>query len=468
MTHTDGHTKLPLPAPPRPPPGARLDFIDLFAGLGGFHQALHKLGHRCVFASEIDEELRNIYTENFPDMAGPVVGDIRRHIQNVPQHQLLCAGFPCQPFSKSGFRKGFNDPTDGTLFHEVLKVIDRCNPYYVILENVGNFERHDGGNTWKVVKDSLKERGYSFKATEHSSTQGGHGLVSPHHLGHPQHRERFFVAAARGELPAEPFPPVHRKRLTQFDRILRDPTTEQEKQETALSEQQAACIEHWNRLLEALPRNFKVITPLWGDEFGAKYPYEKASEQPANLTARELEEYLGPKAEGKTKTELLEMLPSYARHERKFPDWKVTFIRQSRAWWEEARIVAPKSWLRELKHFPFSLRKLEWHGGEERDLWTCVLQFRPSGLRAKRWGQVPALVAMTATQIPILGEKRRFLTRAEGKLLQGFPEGHRLPARRPDAFAALGNAVHVHVIEEIGRRFVGEAALSVAPLATVH
>src|ERR1700730_7522822 len=79
-----------------------LRFVDLFAGLGGFHLALRSLGHRCVFASEMDEELRELYKQNFPSVADQTVGDIRRHKAEVPPHDLLCAGFPCQPFSKSG------------------------------------------------------------------------------------------------------------------------------------------------------------------------------------------------------------------------------------------------------------------------------------------------------------------------------------------------------------------------------
>src|SRR5690348_6018368 len=123
-------------------------FVDLFAGLGGFHKALKSFGHECVFACEIDQELRRIYTENFTQSAKTIKGDIRDCRDRVPAHDILCAGFPCQPFSKSGTQKGLKDKTRGTLFHEVLYVLERRRPEYVILENVGNFERHDEGRTW--------------------------------------------------------------------------------------------------------------------------------------------------------------------------------------------------------------------------------------------------------------------------------------------------------------------------------
>ena len=131
-----------------------MKFVDLFAGLGGFRLALERLGHECVFASEIDGSLREVYNRNFPK--GPALhGDIRRSKDHVPPHDILCAGFPCQPFSKSGTQAGLKDTTSGTLFHEILGILLTHKPTYVILENVGNFERHDEGRTWCIVKTSL-------------------------------------------------------------------------------------------------------------------------------------------------------------------------------------------------------------------------------------------------------------------------------------------------------------------------
>jgi DNA (cytosine-5)-methyltransferase 1 len=157
------------------------------------------------------------------------------------------------------------------------------------------------------------------------------------------------------------------------------------------------------------------------------------------------------------KSDLMNLLPSYARApQRRFPDWKVAFIRQNRAWFSEIKSYFPTGWVLTLQQFPPSLRKLEWNcKGEERDLWRHVLQFRPSGLRAKRFSSSPALVAMTTTQIPILGPKQRFLSRVEGLRLQEFPDSHSLPASRAAAFSALGNAVHVGVVTAIARRLLG-------------
>src|SRR5258706_48315 len=118
-------------------------FVDLFSGMGGFHRALADLGHECVFASEVDSELRNLYARNFSKSSRIIHGDLRECKGKVPPHDVLCAGFPCQPFSKSGSQNGTRDTTRGTLFNEIVEVLSRRRPKYVILENVGNFERHN-------------------------------------------------------------------------------------------------------------------------------------------------------------------------------------------------------------------------------------------------------------------------------------------------------------------------------------
>ena len=442
-------------------------FIDLFAGLGGFRLALERLGHECVFASEIDGQLQEVYGKNFPGGPAPH-SDIRLAKEDVPEHDVLCAGFPCQPFSKSGTQAGMRDQTTGTLFHEIREIVGRHRPRFVILENVGNFERHDRGRTWSVVKSSLEGLGYEVRGTEHV-TSGGEGLVSPHHLGFPHHRERFFAVASREGLGASPFPPRNRKAATSMADVVQTraelPTRDRE--ETLIGDQHQRCIEHWNNFLGALPKDQVELPsfPIWGDEFDAAYSYEEVTPW-AEL--RSHENGRPPSSAATTGfSREFNLLPTYAQTRvKEFPRWKVQFIRANRTWLSTIRDDLPLGWVSGLQAFPPSLRKLEWNcQGEERDLWKHILQFRPSGLRVKRYANSPSLVAMTSTQIPILGPERRHLSRVEGLRLQGFPDAFNVPTSRVATFRALGNAVHVDVAYEVARRLLdhGDLDPSAAP-----
>jgi len=450
-------------------PARPLRFIDLFAGLGGFHLALSSLGHVCVFASELDPELQALYTKNFLRVVREsVVGDIRKHHKDVPEHDVLCAGFPCQPFSKSGYQDGHED-TRGTLFHDVLLIAKRHRPEYIMLENVGNFEQHDGGRTWAIAKRSLQRAGYAVIATEHVKS-GGKGLLSPHHLGYPQSRDRFYAVARRGPLSENVLPDPVRGQLTALEPYLQDngDLDDQTLAQSQLTPVQQQCIDHWNILVKALPQSVEPPWfPMWTDEFDASYPFQKTTPYACSkeTLVRAVAGLGGTRRMSRRK--LLDLLPSHARDEtRHFPAWKQRFIWLNRDWFEANKRYFPKGWLEELRStYPSSLRKLEWNcKGEPRDLWHHVLQFRPSGLRVKRMSSIPALVSLTTTQIPIIGPRARFLTPVEALRLQGFPDDHRLPDSREAAFRALGNAVHVGVVTAIATRLLPPSTSADVPL----
>ena len=163
----------------------RLNFIDLFAGLGGFHIGLSSLGHTCVFASEINPALAELYRYNFS--INSVVGDIKKINEiDIPRHDILCAGFPCQPFSKAGDQLGLMDEIRGNLFNDILRIINHHRPKYILLENVANLYKHDSGKTWRIISSSLKELGYEVD----------YKILSPHNYSIPQICQRMFIVAS--------------------------------------------------------------------------------------------------------------------------------------------------------------------------------------------------------------------------------------------------------------------------------
>lgn len=183
--------------PFRAPDNAKFTFIDLFAGMGGFRIAMQRQGGKCIFSSEWNKFAQKTYLANFGEMP---FGDITKEEtkQFIPdQFDILCAGFPCQPFSIAGVSKkkslgretGFKDKTQGTLFFDVADIINRHRPKAFFLENVKNLVSHDKGNTFKVICDTLEELGYSI----HYKIMDGQNYV-------PQHRERIMIVGFDKEL----------------------------------------------------------------------------------------------------------------------------------------------------------------------------------------------------------------------------------------------------------------------------
>lgn len=166
-----------------------LKFIDLFSGIGGFHMALHALDMKCVFAAEWDRYARKTYQENFkgisPDLFkhGRFAGDINKvDIEKIPDFDILCAGFPCQPFSQAGLKKGF-DEARGTLFFTIVDIIKKKQPRAFLLENVRYLINHNNGHTFATIKKRIGNIGYSFH----------YKIIKASDFGLPQHRPRLFI-----------------------------------------------------------------------------------------------------------------------------------------------------------------------------------------------------------------------------------------------------------------------------------
>lgn len=194
-------TLLPLKwdVPFPPPENPAFNFIDLFAGIGGFRIAMQNIGGKCIFSSEYNPYAQKAYELNFGEVP---FGDITEFdLGNIPPHDLLCAGFPCQPFSISGKMKGFED-TRGTLIYYVFQIIERLQPKVVLLENVKHLVYHDKKRTLSTILHHLRELGYKVNAQ----------LVNASDFGVPQNRERIIIIAHKeklfdfGALPKAPKP----------------------------------------------------------------------------------------------------------------------------------------------------------------------------------------------------------------------------------------------------------------------
>lgn len=414
-------------------------FVDIFAGLGGFHVALERLGGSCVLAAEIQPHLQSLYEKNFGVLPK---GDVRDIVPaKVPDHELLCAGFPCQPFSKAGEQLGFECTRQGTLFFNVVGILKKKRPTNIVLENVPNLLKHDGGKTYERIKREL--RALNYDVTE--------AKLSPHNFGIPQIRERVYIVGRQKSLGDFKWP-EQSNLPTSITEVLEDYPSDARQ----LSDKTLHCLSVWNEFLELCPPDVDLPSfPLWSMEFGATYPFEDTTPFAVreNHGVCSLDKYRGTHGKslkGLSAEAQWMALPSHARTpQTEFPKWKKDFIRANRKFYKDNKHwIEP--WLPKVKPFISSHQKFEWNvKGGQRDLWQYVIQFRASGVRVKRPTTAPSLVAMTETQVPIIAWQKRYMTPRECAKLQSLGHLIHLPEPRARAFEALGNAVNASVVEKV-------------------
>lgn len=388
-------------------------FIDLFCGIGGFHQAMTALGGKCVYACDIDEDCRKTYFDNYgiyPD------SDITKvDPSTIPPFEVLCAGFPCQAFSKAGKRLGFSDETKGTLFFDIERIMSHCKPEYALLENVRNLASHDHGNTWKTIYEHLTNVGYNVLPKP--------VIFSPHYLGIPQHRERVFIMCVRKDIGSIPEFVFDSKKAPKccIDKILQDDSEIMDLEKRRLSEDRIQLLDIWNEFLQGIKCKKLPGFPIWSEYLCELNPLE------------DLDQY---------------------------PKWKQNFIRKNNELYLSNKEFID-DWLPRAKSNPLffgAKAKLEWQAGQTKkpNLWDNILQFRPSGIRIKPGTYFPALVAITQTSV--LGSRKRELTLRECARLQSFPDSFKPDCIDAQAYKQFGNAVNVELVKLFAKYMFGDAA----------
>lgn len=413
-------------------------FVDLFAGIGGFHAALSQLGGHCELACEIDPAARKIYENNWLRGSNTPfahdVEDLARRAAEIEPYDVLAAGFPCQPFSKSGRQLGMEEAR-GTLFWSILEILRQTRPAVIMLENVRNLAGPRHRHEWNIIIRSLRDLGYKVP--------GQPTIFSPHLLppwlgGTPQHRERVFITGVhvgkeRAWAESTDQPPVENRPVEDWDparwrirRYLAEARqgTEIDRWAYRLSAEDSRAVDIWNDLVETFADKGVSLPgfPLWADAF-QRHP----------------------------------------RTDDSMPPWKVDFLKKNSAFYSlhEADL---RGWLRTsgIRDLPAARRKLEWQARGAQSLWRTVFHFRPSGIRARPLTYVPALVAITQTSI--LGPERRRISPQEGAILQGFPRHFNFgdqPASK--SYRQLGNAVAVGAVEYVLKEFLRQNASDLPP-----
>lgn len=421
-------------------------FVDLFSGIGGFHQALSNMGGRCVAASEINNEAIKVYKTNFPDTE--IIGDITKEWRRLPNFDVLAGGFPCQPFSKAGKQQGFKDMERGNLFYtiiEILKVHSECK--FVILENVKNLS--DKSENWDTITSELKK--LNFYITEDPL------ILSPTQFGIPQLRERVYILGIRKDIRDDSklkngF--IHMEDLGDFNDLpkvregckigaITNFLEDNPSDSLNLTKQENEILKAWLEFKHIT--NFeKIGVPIWLDFFG----YELNECDFGNF---EFDHVI--------KDEYGRQVKALAKVQD-MPEWKQKFIFKNREFYIKHKNEIDK-WIIKynMLNRPKIFKKLEWNCGDYviTDYKNTIIQFRQSGIRVKVNNFFPTLVAINNTPIIYDDQKKKLrrISPREAANLQSFNNNFILSENSAHIYRQLGNAVNVKVIEKVFEKLIG-------------
>lgn len=377
----------------------RLKYIDLFCGIGGFHQALREMGAECVLACDKDKYCRQVYEMNY-DMK--VAEDVKKlKPEEMPDFDIICAGFPCQAFSNAGKKKTFDDER-GLLFDEIMRIAKVKKPRFMFLENVKHILKVGNGEVIKYIFAQLDKHGYEVQYFN----------MSPHEYGIPQQRERVYFVCVRKDIYTTPVSLVYPKTdEIRFHEYLDKKDEIPEKY--FLKGDVLNTLNSWEEMIKAFAVGEKISPTILVNEF-----YNRYSEAEFKNLAQWRQDYI-------TKNR-----PLYEKYAATWDDW---YTRHQNTL-SKREIYA----------------KLEWQVGtikENDSIFDYFIQIRQSGIRVKRAKYFPTLVAIS--QIPIYGKEKRYITPREGLRLQSFPEDFKLLPEDKHSYKQLGNSVNVSNVKNV-------------------
>ena len=377
----------------------KLKFIDLFCGIGGFHQALIKLGFECNLACDIDKACRDNYLKNYGIEPVPDIKKIEPDV--IEDMDIICGGFPCQPFSNSGNKKMFDDDR-GLLFDEIMRLARSKKPKFMFLENVKHILKVGNGEVIKYIKNKIDENGYHLQVFQ----------ISPHEYGIPQQRERVYFVCIRKDIynAKEIILPPKVKDI-KFSNFL-DKKEDIDKK-YFINGDVLKCLEVWDEMIKVFEVGEKISPTIMINEH-----YNGHTQEDFEGYAKWRKDYI-------TKNK-----PLIKKYKNKFD-----------MWYKKHKDILQK---REI------FGKLEWQVGKIKpndSIFNYFIQIRQSGIRVKKAQYFPTLVAIS--QIPIYGKEKRYITPRECARLQSFPEEFIIANNDKDSYKQFGNAVNVDNVHTI-------------------
>jgi DNA (cytosine-5)-methyltransferase 1 len=376
-------------------------FIDLFCGIGGFHIALKNLGGTCVLACDIDKECRKIYEKNHHIQVMDNVYNL--NAQNVPDHDVLCGGFPCQAFSNAGNKKAFDDKR-GLLFDEIIRIMKDKKPKVCILENVKHIMKVSNGEVYEHIYDELKKCGYTCLDT----------IMSPNYIGIKQNRPRVIFMIVRNDLVKPGMKDHILNKINDLKKIHYSIHSQENIFEPLEKIDQKYLI----------PKEVNDVFDAW-NEFLAHFPNKK----------------FGVPV-------IIDYFHESQSNENK--EWKNKYIEKNNELYNENKTFIDKwySKYEEVLSKRAIYKKLEWQVGAVKaddKIDNYFIQLRQSGIRVKKIDYFPTLVAIV--QVPIYGKERRYLTPKECARLQSIPDDFIWEQPDKYTYKQLGNGVNTSVIQ---------------------